>query len=135
MLKAQNADKATEGLELSEQIQAVRAEINARDVEIRDLSTTIHSTISSNQVLEKDIETLKFALNDQQEVRSRQQGAICQLNAAVSKGEQECFALHSRIQVLEKERNVLVDKTGVLNETLHVRSQNCDECQSRIHAA
>lgn len=31
MLKNQNADKAKEGIEISEQIQAVRVEVNARD--------------------------------------------------------------------------------------------------------
>jgi chromosome segregation ATPase len=53
----------------------------------------------------------------------------------LSKWEQECFAQSSRISVLEKERNTLIDRTGALNEQLNVRSQNCDECQGRIHAA
>lgn len=29
----------------------------------------------------------------------------------------------------------MIDRTGALNEQLNVRSQNCDECQGRIHAA
>ena len=78
MLKNQNADKAREGIEVSEQIQAVRVEVNARDQEIRDLSAQIHSTISSNQGLERENESLKMAINEQQEVRSRQQGTIYQ---------------------------------------------------------
>lgn len=65
MLKNQNADKAKEGIEVSEQIQAVRTEINARDQEIRDLSAQIHTTISSNQALEREIESLKVAINEQ----------------------------------------------------------------------
>lgn len=116
MLKNQNADKAKEGIEVSEQIQAVRTEINARDQEIRDLSAQIHTTISSNQALEREIESLKGAINEQQEVRTRQQGTIYQQNGALSKWEQECFAQSSRISVLEKERNQLIDRTGALNE-------------------
>lgn len=72
MLKNQNADKAKEGIEVSEQIQAVRTEINARDQEIRDLSAQIHTTISSNQALEREIEGLKLTINEQQEIRTRQ---------------------------------------------------------------
>jgi hypothetical protein len=64
MLKNQNADKAKEGIEVSEQIQAVRTEINARDQEIRDLSAQIHTTISSNQALEREIESLKVSINE-----------------------------------------------------------------------
>jgi len=92
MLRAQNADKAKEGIEVSEQIQAVRAEISARDQEIRELSGQIHATITQNQALEREIETLKAGINEGQEVRSRQQGTIYQQNGALSKWEQECFA-------------------------------------------
>jgi hypothetical protein len=37
ILKAQNADRAQESHEISEQIQNVRSEINHRDSEIREL--------------------------------------------------------------------------------------------------
>lgn len=133
MLKNQNADKAKEGIEVSEQIQAVRVEINARDQEIRDLSAQIHTTISTNQALERENESLKMSINEQQEVRQRQQGTIYQQNGALSKWEQECFAQSSRISVLETERNTLIDRTAALNEQLNVRTANCDECQGRIH--
>ena len=78
MLKNQNADKAKEGIEVSEQIQAVRVEITARDAEIRDLSAQIHTVIASNQALERENESLKMGINEQQEVRTRQQGTIYQ---------------------------------------------------------
>lgn len=48
MLKNQNADRAKEGIEVSEQIQAVRVEVNTRDQEIRELSSSIHMLIASN---------------------------------------------------------------------------------------
>ena len=76
-----------------------------------------------------------MSINEQQEIRSKQQGTIYQQNGALSKWELECFAQSSRISVLEKERNTLIDRTGALNEQLNIRTQNCDECQNRIHNA
>jgi hypothetical protein len=71
VLKNLNEDRAKDSVEASEQTSAVRAEISATDVCIRETEGEITNCITMNQSLERDIETTKHQLNDQQEVRSR----------------------------------------------------------------
>lgn len=53
----------------------------------------------------------------------------------MSKWEQECYAQSSRISVLDKERQVLVDRTNSLTEQLNVRTSQIEETASKIYTA
>jgi lipase chaperone LimK len=76
-----------------------------------------------------------MSISDQQELRQRQQSTIYQSNGALSKWEQECFAQNTRITVLDKERQTLVDRTNCLNEQMNTRSSHAEDCAFKIHAA
>lgn len=135
ILRNQNNDKQKEGIEVSEQTQAVRVEITSNDKDIRDLQCEIQTCVSHNQALERENESLRASISDQQELRHRQQSTIYQSNAALSKWEQECYAQSSRCQVLDKERQSLVDRTNSLNEQLNLRTKQIEESSVKIHAA
>lgn len=132
VLKNLNEDRARDSVEASEQTSAVRAEISATEAGLRETEGEITNCITMNQSLERDIETCKHQLNDQQEVRSRQQATIYQNNGALVKWDQEVFAQSSRIHVLEKERCTLIDRTCALDEQLKMRCSQGDDCGMRI---
>lgn len=71
MMKTQNADKVREGTEVSEQTQAVRMEISEREKELRDLQHDIQTTVAHNQSLEREIENIKYSIQECQELRHR----------------------------------------------------------------
>ena len=71
MMKNQTGDKQKEGIEVSEQTQAVRIEITERDKEIRDLQSDIQGTVGHNQSLEREIENVKYSIQECQELRHR----------------------------------------------------------------
>jgi len=73
MVKHQNDDRVKEGAEISEQISHLRVEVSTRDSEIREVTGEIHACVSSNQTLERETESLRIAISEQQEIRSRQQ--------------------------------------------------------------
>merc|ERR1719326_191045 len=133
MMKTQNADKQKEGVEVSEQTAAVRIEIAEREKELRDLQHDIQTTVQHNQSLEREIDNVKASIQECQELRHRQQNTIYQSNGALSKWEQECYAQSSRIAVLDKERQTLVDRTASLNEQLNQRTKQTEETAVKIH--
>ena len=69
--KVQNDDRAKESIEVSEQCQAVKAEICAKDGEIREIQQVIQTTICENQSHERDIEVVKSQLAEQQDLRAK----------------------------------------------------------------
>lgn len=71
-MKASNTDKVREGTEVSEQTQAVRMEISEREKELRDLQHDIQTTVAHNQSLERELENLKYSIQECQELRHRQ---------------------------------------------------------------
>lgn len=64
-LAQMNDEKAKEAVEVSEQVQGVKAEICQKDVEIRELNQTIQATISENQSIERECDSLKQGINEQ----------------------------------------------------------------------
>lgn len=132
VLKNQNEDRAKDSVEASEQTSAVRAEITSTEVALRETEGEITNCITMNQSLERDIDMTKQQINDAQEVRSRQQATIYQNNGALVKWDQEVFAQQSRINVLDKERATLIDRTAALDEQLKMRCSQGEDCQARI---
>lgn len=132
VLKNQNEDRAKDSVEASEQTSAVRAEISSTEVILRETQGEIANCITVNQSIERDIDTTKGTICEQQELRSRQQATIYQNNGALNKWEQEVFAQQSRINVLEKERATLIDRTVALDEQLKMRCSQGEDCQARI---
>ena len=53
----------------------------------------------------------------------------------MSKWEQECFAQNTRITVLDKERQTLIDRTNCLNEQMNSRVSHAEDCAGKIMAA
>jgi len=74
-----------------------------------------------NQGIERENENVKYSITENQELRQRQQSTIYQNNGALSKWEQECFAQNTRITVLDKERQTLVERCTCLNDQLNQR--------------
>ena len=109
----------------------MRAEISSAEVSLRETSGEIANMITVNQSVERDIDTCKCNITDQQEVRSRQQATIYQNHGALNKWEQEVFAQHSRINVLEKERATLIDRTVALDRK-STRLNSSHSQQSRM---
>ena len=95
----------------------------------------IQTTVQHNQSLEREIDNVKASIQECQELRHRQQNTIYQSNGALSKWEQECYAQSSRIAVLDKERQTLVDRTASLNEQLNQRTKQTEETAVKIHQA
>ena len=95
----------------------------------------IQTTVSHNQALERENENLRYSISECQELRQRQQGTIYQGNGALSKWEQECYAQSTRIQVLDKERKCLVDRTNSLNDQLTQRSTGVEDSSAKIYQA
>lgn len=88
-----------------------------------------------NQGVERENENVKYSITEQQEKRQMQQSTIYQSNGALSKWEQECFAQNTRITVLDKERQTLVERCNCLNEQLNSRINHADDCGSKINQA
>jgi chromosome segregation ATPase len=88
-----------------------------------------------NQGIERENDNVRTSIQDNQELRHRQQSTIYQNNGALSKWEQECFAQQTRITVLDKERQTLVQRTTALNEQLMSRTSHAEDVSLKIHSA
>ena len=88
-----------------------------------------------NQGIERENENMRASISDNQELRHRQQSTIYQNNGALSKWEQECFAQNTRITVLDKERQTLVQRSMAMNEQLMQRTSHAEDCSMKIHTA
>lgn len=65
MLKNVNEDKHREGIEVSEQTQAVRLEITTAEKSIGDLNVEIQTVVSHNQQLEREDDGLRQLIGEQ----------------------------------------------------------------------
>lgn len=116
ILNHTNNDKSQESVEITETTQGVKIEISSRDSDIREFQQEISTTVMHNQGIERENENCRNSICDSQDVRQRQQSTIYQNNGALSKWEQECFAQNTRINVLEKERQTLIQRVVCMDE-------------------
>ena len=63
-MKQQNNERTNETQEVSEQIRAVRIEIEHKETEIRELNQEMQTVIMKNQGVERENENQKYQISE-----------------------------------------------------------------------
>ena len=63
-MKQQNNERTNETQEVSEQIRAVRIEIEHKETEIRELNQEMQTVIMKNQGIERENENQKYQISE-----------------------------------------------------------------------
>lgn len=119
MLKNNNSDKQSEGLDLHNHIQQTRQQIDQKETEQFQYKRELEIVRDNkNEQLKREIEIVQREIFNNQDIRKRQQQVIYQSKIDLRHKDKEVDDLGVKMQTLEKENRNLLDRQRSLNDHL-----------------